>query len=179
MAAADPFSTLLHQVEEHEAATRRAAQQRATRYIPQTKAPDPSALVLVTTVYTCECGRVYRSPNPHVLVRYDEKGYQNSVHYSRSSVSPYFSLKREHKVIERTVPWCEECFGREAPAAQLVSVVASASVIATAPADNGVGLSEPPREGGVATTEAQAASEREAPVATLASTRFAGQRSIR
>lgn len=161
MAAADPFSILLHQVEEHEAATRRAAQQRATHYVPQTKALDPSALVLVTTVYTCECGRVYRSPNPHVLVRYDEKGYQNSVHYSRSSVSPYFSLKREHKVIERTVPWCEACFSVDTAPAQASEASISSPISAPA-----------------VSTEAQAASGREAPVATLASTRFAGQRSI-
>lgn len=78
------------------------------------KAP-PRALVLVTTVYTCECGQQYRSPNPHVLVRYDAKGYENSVHYRRRDLGLFAALDREHKLLHQSVPYCEACFG-SAPA---------------------------------------------------------------
>ena len=65
----------------------------------------------MTTVYTCECGTTHRSPNPHVLVRYgDETGHRAAIHYSRAQLGRYLDLPHEHKLIERTVPFCEACF---------------------------------------------------------------------
>lgn len=96
----------------------RASRQQATRLtLHRPTAPEARAVVLVTTVYTCECGRVYRSPNPHVLVRYDRHGFENSIHYSRATIASFSTLAalpREHKLLERTVPYCEACFEAQA-----------------------------------------------------------------
>lgn len=105
----DPLSALLLQVN--------APPQRAKRADAglRPQAPEAKALVLVTTVYTCECGETYRSPNPHVLVRYDSHGLQNSVHYSRATLNAVHTTQREHKLILRSVPYCEACFSIPPP----------------------------------------------------------------
>ena len=93
--------------------TRLAARQRATLAIthPQPREEDtPKALVLVTTVCECVCGAVWPSPNAAVLLRYDAAGRTNSVHYRREDLARYLHLPREHKTLERSVPFCERCF---------------------------------------------------------------------
>src|SRR5215472_13446796 len=93
--------------------TRLAARQRATLAItpPQPREEDtPKALVLVTTVCDCVCGAVWPSPNAAVLLRYDGAGCTNSVHYRREDLACHLHLPREHKTLERSVPFCERCF---------------------------------------------------------------------
>jgi hypothetical protein len=91
----------------------------ATPPAPRSYAPpaatieQPRAVVLVTTVATCECGRVHHLPNTSVLVRYDHAGMANSVHYRRAEVEASavnMHLPRERKEHAITVPFCEGCF---------------------------------------------------------------------
>jgi len=109
----DPLSALLAETDRNAANQRRAAQAERIALLRAEQAK-PRAIVLVTTVYTCECGKVYRSPNPTVMLRYDTKGYENSVHYRRQDLERVANpslLPHEHKLLSRTVPFCEECFG--------------------------------------------------------------------
>ena len=103
------LENLLRAAEAHDRAARRPL---GPALIPPSP---PQALVLVTTLYTCECGTTHRSPNPHVLVRYDNDGAANSVHYSRKTAERFTMLPREHKLFCKTVPYCEDCFSAGAP----------------------------------------------------------------
>jgi hypothetical protein len=80
---------------------------RNTPTLSPRPAPEPKSLVLVTTVYTCECGKVYRTPNPNILVRYTDNV---ATHYRRQDLGNLASLTREHKLVHWKVPYCEACF---------------------------------------------------------------------
>lgn len=82
---------------------------------PAARIDPPQAIVLVTTVATCQCGRIHRMPNNAVLVRYDEHGLSNSIHYKREDVERdlFMRLPREHKTHAISVPMCEGCFDVE------------------------------------------------------------------
>lgn len=79
---------------------------------PAARIDPPQAIVLVTTVATCSCGRTHRMPNNAVLVRYDEHGLSNSIHYKREDVERdlFMRLPRERKEHSISVPMCEDCF---------------------------------------------------------------------
>lgn len=74
-------------------------------------AAPPSALVLWVTVATCACGRVYRLPPAHALIKYAEN--EHSFHYRRdddalAALPP--ALPREVREKSVVIPFCEECF---------------------------------------------------------------------
>lgn len=74
-------------------------------------ATPPSALALWITVATCTCGRVHRSPSPHVLIKYAEN--EHSFHYTRDDAAlaeHMYSLPREVREKAIRIPFCEECF---------------------------------------------------------------------
>lgn len=77
----------------------------SARYTPLSP---PTALVLLTTVATCECGLVHRLPNASVFLRY---GNDKSIHFRRASLPEIPEglprLRQEHNL---TVPYCEGCF---------------------------------------------------------------------
>jgi hypothetical protein len=103
---------------------------RATRPLPR-RLPDPPplprappaahidpprAIVLVTTVATCQsCQRTYRMPNNAILIRYDDAGLSNSIHYKRADIERdlFRALPRERKDHAISVPICEGCFDVE------------------------------------------------------------------
>ena len=74
-------------------------------------ATPPSALALWITVATCTCGRVHRSPSPHVLIKYAEN--EHSFHYTRDDAAlaaHMYTLPREVREKAIRIPFCEECF---------------------------------------------------------------------
>jgi hypothetical protein len=80
---------------------------------PPPRIDPPLAVVLVTTVATCECGRIHRMPNTSCLVRYDTSGMSNSVNFRRADIEgnpAFMRLPREHKEHTISVPFCEGCF---------------------------------------------------------------------
>jgi hypothetical protein len=83
---------------------------------PAARIDPPRAIVLVTTVATCQsCGTVYRMPNNAILVRYDDAGLSNSIHYKRADIERdlFRALPRERKDHSISVPICEGCFDVE------------------------------------------------------------------
>jgi hypothetical protein len=80
---------------------------------PAARIDPPRAIVLVTTVATCQsCGHVYRMPNNAILIRYDDAGLSNSIHYKRADIEHdlFRALPRERKDHAISVPICEGCF---------------------------------------------------------------------
>lgn len=79
----------------------------------------PRALVLLTRVSHCECGREWHSPNSGVMIRYEVPELANTrqyrtadpLQYSRKGILPrHLALPREEKLIHETVPFCSACF---------------------------------------------------------------------
>lgn len=72
--------------------------------------PVPDAVCIATMVTLCDCGRGYRYPGKHLLLRYGRK----YTHTDRS-IAAYGGVPRER--IEKTdsVHHCEECWPREVP----------------------------------------------------------------
>lgn len=80
---------------------------------PAARIDPPRAIVLVTTVATCQsCARTYRMPNNAILIRYDDAGLSNSIHYKRADIERdlFRALPRERKDHAISVPICEGCF---------------------------------------------------------------------
>ena len=116
-----PLEKLAAQAIKTDQDSRLAARQRATLatlHPPPREEDTPKALVLVTTVHECSCGAVWPAPNTAVLVRYDSRGHTNSVHYRRETLQRFLHLPREHKTLERSVPFCERCFDLPPPVDQ-------------------------------------------------------------
>lgn len=68
----------------------------------------PIAMLLVTLVKTCDCGRVHRCPNDYVLAKYSTT--EMSFRYSRAQASDLLHLPREHQERTLRIPFCEDCF---------------------------------------------------------------------
>lgn len=108
---ASPLELLLLESNQHAKAVERASKAQDTRSAAVWKhITPPQALVMIVVDVVCECGHEYRFPNPHILVRYDDKGNQHSVHYRRREAASFLALPREVKHHQMSVPFCLSCF---------------------------------------------------------------------
>jgi hypothetical protein len=70
-------------------------------------------------------------PNNAILIRYDDAGFSNSIHYKRADIERdlFRALPRERKDHAISVPICEGCFDVADPALPVARASSSQSLI--------------------------------------------------